>query len=92
MIITTSFYLGIAAATITACSRNLPKPEPCIKAAAEAVRPLLAVGNLGDGFVTPPLEPLVLDEVRMTQGKEFMAVFTNVLVNGPSNFKVESLK
>lgn len=70
----------------------MPEPEPCIKAAAEKLRPLLAIGDLGEGFLTPALEPLVLEAVHMNKGPEFQAVFKNLLVYGPSNFKVESLK
>lgn len=80
------------ASTIESCSRNLPHPEPCIQAAAEKVRPLLAIGDLGDGFFTPPMEPLYLDTINMDRGQEFSATFNNISVNGPSNFIVEKLK
>lgn len=80
------------ASSITACSRNLRPPEPCLQKAAEAVRPLLAHGDLGDGFHTPPMEPLALESVSMSRGTEFQATFNDLLVNGPSNFQIEKLK
>lgn len=55
------------------------------------MRPLLARGDLGDGFRTPPMEPLALEAVKMSRGKEFQAQFSNLLVNGPSNFIVDKL-
>lgn len=84
--------LAHTASTITACSRNLRPPEPCIEAAVERVRPLLAIGDLGDGFRTPPMEPLALETVHMSRGAEFQAQFSDLLVNGPSDFVVEKLK
>ena len=61
-------------------------------AATEKVRPLLAKGDLGDGFLTPPMEPLALEVIKMNRGQEFSATFSNILVNGPSEFVVEKLK
>lgn len=80
------------ASSIVPCSRNLPNPESCIVAMSEKLRPLLARGDLGDGFLTPPLEPLALDNIRMSRGQEFNAVFSKLQVNGPSKFVVDKLK
>lgn len=61
-------------------------------AEAEKLKPMLAVGDLGDGFVMPSLEPLALDLIRIRPGPELNAVFTNLIVNGPTSFVVEKLK
>lgn len=59
---------------------------------ANKLKPLLAVGDLGDGFHMPPMEPLALDRIIIRPSQEVNAVFTNLLVNGPSAFVVEKLK
>lgn len=83
----------ISASSITACSRNLPEPEACLINEVTKLRPLLAKGDLGDGFKTPPLEPLLLkDTIQWKRGKEFSASFSDLLVSGPSLFSVEKLK
>lgn len=61
-------------------------------AQAENLKPLLAIGDLGDGFLVPPMEPLGLDRVIMHPSPEFNAVFSQLLVNGPTGFVVEKLK
>lgn len=86
------FSFVLAASTITTCSRNLPKPEECILREVEKLRPLLANGDLGDGFKTPPLEPMALDNINFRRGPEFSAKFNSMMVNGPSGFIVEKLK
>lgn len=82
----------ISASTIKTCSRNLPKPENCILREVEKLRPKLATGDLGDGFTTPPLEPMALDNINFQRGPEFSAKFNSLMVNGPSLFVVEKLK
>lgn len=56
------------------------------------MRPALALGDLGEGFKTPPLEPLHIDNIDMRRGNEFNAVFSNLYVSGPSKFIVDKLK
>lgn len=34
----------------------------------------------------------IIFRIRMDRGKEFKATFSNLLVTGPSNFKIEKLK
>lgn len=80
------------ASTIETCSRNLPRPEECIIRSVDKLRSALAIGDLGEGFKTPPLEPLHIDNIDMRRGNEFNAVFSNLYVNGPSKFVVEKLK
>lgn len=80
------------ASAISTCSRNLAQPDACITESVEKLRPLLAVGDLGEGFQTPALEPMELEAIHMTRGPEFQATFKNLLVNGPSNFKIEKMR
>lgn len=80
------------ASSITACSRNLAKPEKCILDEVEKMRQPLAIGDLGDGFKTVPLEPLYLEKIHFKQGPDFVATFSNLWVNGPSKFIVKKLK
>ncbi|XP_055682248.1 uncharacterized protein LOC129789452 [Lutzomyia longipalpis] len=93
------FFLGLIIgtqadlpSTIKTCSRNLPRPEECIIDAVDKLRPDLSVGDLGENFKTPPLEPMMIENIEMHRGQEFRAIFTNLLVNGPSQFVVEKLK
>ena len=83
----------ISASSITACSRNLPEPEACLINEVTKLRPMLSHGDLGDGFKTPPLEPLLLkDTIQWKRGKEFSASFSDLLVSGPGQFSVEKLR
>ncbi|KAG4066492.1 hypothetical protein HA402_007128 [Bradysia odoriphaga] len=83
---------GRLPSSITPCSRNTPNIESCIIAEANKLKPLLAIGDLGDGFHMPPMEPLSLDRIIIRPSPEFNAVFTNLQVNGPTAFVVEKLK
>uniref|UniRef100_A0A1A9UR21 Hemolymph juvenile hormone binding protein n=1 Tax=Glossina austeni TaxID=7395 RepID=A0A1A9UR21_GLOAU len=78
--------------TITTCHRNHPDLENCIIKAVEAVRPLLGHGNFGDGYRSPPLEPLNLDNIELGGGQQFHAIFSNMQVRGGSNFIINKLK
>uniref|UniRef100_A0A1A9ZCY4 Hemolymph juvenile hormone-binding protein n=1 Tax=Glossina pallidipes TaxID=7398 RepID=A0A1A9ZCY4_GLOPL len=57
-----------------------------------AVRPLLAHGNFGDGYHSPPLEPLNLDNIELGGGQQFHAIFSDMQVRGGSNFIINKLK
>jgi len=78
--------------TIQTCPRNRPNVDQCIIKETHKLKPLLAAGDLGDGFKTIPLEPLALDNISFKRGPEFAASFRNIIVNGPSGFVVEKLK
>lgn len=82
----------IAASSITACRRQDLALEACILRQVEAVRPLLSSGNFGEGYRTPPLEPLLLDNIELGQGPQFHAIFSNMTVYGGSNFIINHLK
>lgn len=56
------------------------------------MKPRLATGKIADDFSVPRLEPLSLDTIQMSRGTEFKAVFTNLLVRGPSAFEIEKIK
>ncbi|XP_039228012.1 protein takeout [Drosophila yakuba] len=77
--------------TIRPCARNEPLLERCIINAVYQIRPLLVHGNLGDGFTTPPLEPLSLDNIELGLSSQFQAVFTDLEANGGSNFIIDRL-
>ncbi|XP_030387470.1 protein takeout [Scaptodrosophila lebanonensis] len=77
--------------SITPCARDDPQLERCIIAAVYQVRPLLAHGNLGDGYTTPPLEPLALDNIEVGRSSQFQAVFTDIEASGGSNFVIDRL-
>lgn len=49
-------------------------------------------GNLGEGLNVPRFEPMSLQNIEMSRGQEFKAVFSNLQVYGPSNFVIEKLK
>ncbi|CAD7079713.1 unnamed protein product [Hermetia illucens] len=83
---------GALPSSIKTCPRNHPDPNRCILDAVNIVRPLLAKGDLGDGYHTPPLEPLYLDNIEMGRGNEFRAVFSDIQARGGSNFIIEKLK
>ncbi|XP_016975429.1 uncharacterized protein LOC108041887 [Drosophila rhopaloa] len=77
--------------TIRPCARDDPQLERCIINAVYQIRPLLVHGNLGDGYRTPPLEPLSLDNIELGRSSQFQAVFTDLEANGGSNFIIDRL-
>lgn len=77
--------------TIRPCARDDPQLERCIINAVYQIRPLLVHGNLGDGYKTPPLEPLSLDNIELGRSSQFQAVFTDLEANGGSNFIIDRL-
>ncbi|XP_055918755.1 protein takeout [Eupeodes corollae] len=77
--------------TLKKCSRNDPDINACIIKAVNMVRPLLATGDLGDGYHTPPLEPLCLDNIEMGRGRQFRATFSDIQAKGGSDFIIDKL-
>ncbi|KAH8254158.1 hypothetical protein KR032_008744 [Drosophila birchii] len=77
--------------TIKPCARDDPQLERCIVKAVYNLRPLLIHGNLGDGYTTPPLEPLALDNIELGRSSQFQAVFTDLEATGGSNFIIDRL-
>ncbi|XP_053672721.1 protein takeout-like [Anopheles nili] len=80
------------ASSIKVCSRNDPDLSRCIIDSVNDLRPRLATGKISDEFRIPPLEPLALSTVNMDRGAEFKATFSELLVTGPSKFKIDNLK
>ncbi|XP_055600146.1 uncharacterized protein LOC129749233 [Uranotaenia lowii] len=78
--------------TIKVCSRNDTKLDACIIDAVERIRPNLASGDFGADFAVPRIEPLYLEKMQMSRGKDFQAVFHKLNVSGPSTFKLEKIK
>lgn len=79
------------APSIIPCHRDNPDLDNCIIKAVENVRPLLATGDLGEGYRSPPLEPLYLDNIELGRGRQFEAVFSDMIVKGGSNFIINKL-
>ncbi|XP_017051765.1 uncharacterized protein LOC108095248 isoform X2 [Drosophila ficusphila] len=77
--------------TIRPCARDDPELERCIINAVYKIKPLLVHGNLGDGYKTPPLEPLSLDNIELGRSSHFQAVFTDLEADGGSNFIIDRL-
>ncbi|XP_055838962.1 protein takeout [Episyrphus balteatus] len=82
---------GKLPSTLKKCSRNDPDINGCIIKAVNIVRPLLATGDLGDGYHTPPLEPLLLDNIEMGRGRQFRATFSDIQARGGSDFIIDKL-
>uniref|UniRef100_A0A336M337 CSON008823 protein n=1 Tax=Culicoides sonorensis TaxID=179676 RepID=A0A336M337_CULSO len=82
----------VLAKNIVPCYRNDPDIAGCIKNRVNELKPRLATGKISDEFSVPQLEPLSLDNIQMSRGTEFKAVFTNLLVRGPSQFEIEKIK
>jgi len=48
-------------------------------------------GDLGDGYRTPPLEPLQLDDIELGGSSQFQAVFMDLVARGGSNFTIDRI-
>lgn len=82
-----------AAAAIKPCPRNLTRLDDCIRDAIDELRPLLVLGDLGDGFHTLPLDPMRLDDLQLGRDEtNFVARNTNVMLRGASTFVVDKLR
>ncbi|XP_064535969.1 protein takeout [Drosophila montana] len=77
--------------SIRPCARDDPQLERCIINAVYNLRPLLVHGNLGDGYYTPPLEPLQLDNIELGRSSQFQATFTDLEATGGSNFIIDRI-
>jgi hypothetical protein len=55
------------------------------------LKPHLTVGNLGENFTVPKLEPLNIEEIKISNGNDLQAVFKNLSVFGPSKFNLLNL-
>lgn len=85
-------FIFFTAENIVPCYRNDPDLAGCIKNRVNELKPRLATGKISDSFTVPQLEPLSLDTIQMSRGTEFKAVFTDLLVRGPSKFQIEKIK
>jgi len=81
---------GRLPSSIRPCSKNTRNIESCIIDEVIKLKPLLAGGNLGDGFQIPPMEPLALDPIFISNS-QLNAQFTGLSVRGATAFVVENL-
>ncbi|CAO1314672.1 unnamed protein product [Diamesa serratosioi] len=77
---------------IEKCPRSTENMNLCITNSIEHLRPSFAIGDMGENFTIPKIEPLFIDEIKMQRGKDFKATFKNLLVSGPSNFILKNMK
>lgn len=78
---------------IKVCKSNDPNIADCIKDSVEKLRPKLKEGI--PELKVPPIEPLILDEVKLRSGPNVAKIdanITNIHVWGPSDFQITSLK
>ncbi|KFB38976.1 hypothetical protein ZHAS_00006505 [Anopheles sinensis] len=78
--------------SIKICSRNDPELSRCFVESINDLKPRLATGKISDDFQIPPMEPLALSNVNMDRGAEFKATFSELLVSGASQFRIDNLK
>ncbi|XP_034186319.1 protein takeout isoform X2 [Osmia lignaria lignaria] len=78
---------------IKPCKKSEPDINECITNSIEELREKLSVGI--PELEAPPIEPLLLKEIRLTRGPigaRLDVNLTNLKVSGPSRFKVRDLK
>ncbi|CAG9768273.1 unnamed protein product [Ceutorhynchus assimilis] len=78
---------------IKVCSRNHPELNECIIKSVESLRSKLKTGI--QELDVPPIEPLLLDEIKLRSGPEQAKIdanITNAKVWGPSGFEIIDLK
>jgi len=78
---------------IKVCKRNDPNLSKCIIDSIEYLRPKLKSGI--PELDVPPIEPLSLKEIKLRSGPnqaQINANITNLMVHGPSSFKILDLQ
>lgn len=56
------------------------------------MRPRLKTGDLGNGFLIDPLDPLGVEDIIIRRGNGFFVHFSNLKGVGMSNFRVNKLR
>lgn len=74
------------------CSRSSPDLAQCVKQSIELIRPKLGSGDLGNGFVIQPLEPISIDDITIDHGDGLYLHLTNLKASGATNFRIEKLR
>ncbi|CRL04043.1 CLUMA_CG017158, isoform A [Clunio marinus] len=68
---------------IQVCPRNLPNMADCIIKSIRKLQPSLVSGDLGGGFVVPPLEPFKIAKANMNDLKfDFIVFFPTLEIRG----------
>ncbi|KAL7012574.1 hypothetical protein ACKWTF_014936 [Chironomus riparius] len=83
---------GKLPSSVQVCSRNDPNIDQCIKNSVNKLKPYLATGDLGDGFIVPALEPFLYEGFSINPAANFLVKVNNASVIGASNFVIEKLR
>lgn len=92
----TLIVLGTASAQynlpsfIKVCHRTDPQLAQCMKGSVEAIRPYLVQGIRE--LDIPPIEPLLIGDLLVSDGGGLKIRATNVQAYGPSNFVLKKMK
>lgn len=73
------------------CSRRDQNVNGCIANVVNGMKTGLANGRAFEQFSIPPLEPLTVSTIVLKQGGRFEAKFSDVMVNGASNYVIQSM-
>ncbi|XP_058816086.1 uncharacterized protein LOC131679390 [Topomyia yanbarensis] len=85
--------ISCTAPILTACARDDPKFEKCVKEVVERIRSNIAVGNYGEGQpLAPPLEPIFIDRMHIDHGPSFQATLSNVTIKGSGDFSIRRVR
>lgn len=82
----------ISAEVIRRCNRTEEDINNCICESIELLRNNLASGDFGEDFAIPKIEPLFIDEIKLSRGNDFKANFKNLYVSGPSQFVLKNMR
>lgn len=74
------------------CQKSSPNLASCVTNSIEYLRPNLKAGDLGNGFKTPSIDPLLIDDIKLERGRGFFFHLNNLKVYKLTNFKVDKLR
>ncbi|XP_070496818.1 uncharacterized protein [Chironomus tepperi] len=83
---------GLLPPNITICHRSDPHISDCIVNAIESIRDRLATGDLGDGYLVPPMEPFRINESNFGEEGGLRVFLRDLSIHGVSKFVIEKLR
>ncbi|XP_055546849.1 uncharacterized protein LOC129731108 [Wyeomyia smithii] len=83
---------GTLKPALSVCNTRDPSVDKCIIDVIERIRPNIGSGNYGSENKHPPMEPIVLESIRIERGPSFSANFSNLVINGATKFVIKKLK